>query len=357
MPCETPYCKKNPYYGLKHLAGLRDIESQYINIPCGHCPSCIAVKQMYLVQRVQMEALVNHLFFATLTYNDDFLPRYEVNGYSIPYACMDDFVLSIKRIREKHLFPRPFRYFAVSERGTIRGRPHIHCLFLIPKQKSDDLSTCYSFEETMRSALLENWAANLGSDSHPHYVPRCTFVEKFIHGKLYRNYDLHYVVPSLSSDGVSDVAFYVLKYMLKDSDKDKKLYSALKLNLTKEDFDIVWSIVKSRFSASLGFGLGSSDGTIAPEILDHLQKGIKATPLGSPYPFYFNPDNGMSFPLCPYYRRNSSIYTPMMQMDIHFNACDDFELRVDDKAIKDFKDYAKKVNSVSLRDVTSYFVE
>lgn len=52
----------------------KDADSDFIYIPCGRCPECVAAKQNSLVQRVQMEAKHNHLFFCTLTYDNKHLP-------------------------------------------------------------------------------------------------------------------------------------------------------------------------------------------------------------------------------------------------------------------------------------------
>lgn len=124
--CISPNRIRNPYYGFKgRLAWMHDCDSFYINIPCGVCKECIALKQMYLVQRVQMEARNSFLFFSTLTYNNEFLPHYETpTGYSIPYADQWHLQTLFKRLRNYNVFGRPFRYLAVSERGGERGRPH-----------------------------------------------------------------------------------------------------------------------------------------------------------------------------------------------------------------------------------------
>lgn len=107
------------------MAFMKDCESQYIEVPCGHCPQCIANRQMQFVQRVQMEELANHLFFCSLTYNNDSLPQVCTStGYTIRYADVTDVQNMFKRLRKRNAFGRPFRYFGVSELGSKRGRPH-----------------------------------------------------------------------------------------------------------------------------------------------------------------------------------------------------------------------------------------
>lgn len=53
-------------------------EHAFINIPCGHCSECVSIKQQSYVQRVYMETKYNHVFFATLTYDNKHLPVTEV---------------------------------------------------------------------------------------------------------------------------------------------------------------------------------------------------------------------------------------------------------------------------------------
>lgn len=295
-----------------------------------------------------MEALVNHIFFCTLTYNDDFLPSLVVNGYNIKYADMNDLVLTFKRIRNGNLFGRPFRTFQVSELGKQRGRPHFHVLFLVPKYPDDDYNTCVSLALKMHDVVLSNWSANIGTRKNPIYVPRCTYVSKFVRGRLCRNFDLHYVSPSLTANGTSDVAFYVLKYMMKTSTREQKLQQALRLNLVPEEYDRIWDIVKPRWHSSKGFGLGQSVG-INSVILQYLRDCVAKTPKDSPFPMFFSPDTGMSFPLCPYYKNIGEIFSIQDALTFYYNGRDILpDDRVDDQAIKRFKEYSNKVLSADL---------
>lgn len=332
MPCIAPYSKPNPNYGLADIGYnyLKDCDSRMISIPCGHCPSCVAVKQMYFVQRVQMEATKNHLFMATLTYNNECLPHFEVGDYSIPFADKRHLSLMFKRFRNDGVFPRPFRTISVSEFGGLKGRPHFHCLFLLPKYPGDDFNTCLQLQSELYPLVLKYWCKNVGSDRFPEYVPLCTFVRKIIHGRLKSNYDFHYVNPSLTNNGVSDASFYVLKYMLKDSDRAVRLQQALHLNYDPDTYRTIWNTVKPGLIDSLGFGLNSSrPGPRAKlvhdvDIVNYLHDCVEKTPVGSPYPFYFAPDTGLSFPLAPFYRKVPAIYSFQDAHNIWFNSRDDF---------------------------------
>lgn len=320
--CLSPIYLRNPNW--KYVRPSKGMPAIYphsplnddgfmIPVPCGVCKQCIALKSLYMVQRLQVEALHNHLFFGTLTYNNDMLPRYSVNGYNIPYADITDFQLMCKRISADLKFGVPFRYFAVSERGSERGRPHMHCIILIPKLYAHQDWQIINLERRIKFELLKNWQRNLGSSRSPHMVDLCTYKERIMYGKLYRNYDLHYVEPKLSSNGCSDVAFYVLKYMLKSSNKEIRLQQALHLNLDPDDYEKSWSIVKSRFWHSFGFGLNSSmygrKILYDPEAVAYVRKCVDFSDKRLGYPCFFNPDTGSSSPLSRYYRSIGSIYS------------------------------------------------
>lgn len=124
--CISPVRIRNPNYGINNEGTrYKDTVSAFINVPCGHCSECVAIRQMSYVQRLQLESKKNHLFFCTLTYNNESLPSVLTSsGYSIRYADVADVQKMIKRLRKSNVFGRPFRYFGVSELGSSRGRPH-----------------------------------------------------------------------------------------------------------------------------------------------------------------------------------------------------------------------------------------
>lgn len=124
--CLSPVSIENPNYGRKDsFAQYKDVVSRRIYVPCGHCAECIASRQLQFVQRLQMEEIANHLFFCTLTYNNDMLPVVGTStGYNIRFADVSDVQKMFKRLRKRNAFGRPFRYFGVSELGSRRGRPH-----------------------------------------------------------------------------------------------------------------------------------------------------------------------------------------------------------------------------------------
>lgn len=361
MPCLSPITKPNPWYHSKNkFAFMHDTESFTIPIPCGWCDSCVSLRQMYFVQRVQMEAKYNHLFMFTLTYNNEHLPILSVGDYDIPFADMSHLTNMLKRFRDWNCIPRPWRYLAVSEFGGLKGRPHFHGLLMLPKQEGDTYNTCLSLQSSLYDLFKENWTVNVGSKRVPKYVPLFTYARKIISGQVKSNFDLHYVIPGLTKSGVSDCAFYVLKYMLKDSDRSRKLQQALRLNYNDADYKRIWSIVKPRFVASKGFGLNAKriDSThfeFDERIISYLHDCVLQTPTGSPYPYFFCPDSILTFPLCPYYRHFPDIYDMMDAMSIFYNGRDDYEPPESWKLYKQTEDFQKKLSLVQTPDFLDYF--
>lgn len=346
--CISPIRIKNPNLGLTGPnAQFKDTTSQMIDVPCGVCAECVAARQLQYVQRLQMEELVNHLFFCTLTYNNESLPHVVTStGYSIRYADVADVQRMMKRLRKRNAFGRPFRYFAVSELGSEKGRPHFHILFIVPKHEDDRLQDCMTLEKVMFDEVLKEWKRNVAppvwsekrgkfipNTRHPVYRPLCTYVRKYVRGKLRTNYDLHYVNPTLSSGGSADVAFYVLKYMMKPSNRVIRLQQALHLNLDEDEYNDLWSLVRPRHfeSEALGLGLVMFDKhqarslhrrryEVAPKIMEHLRRGIELSKRqpGEPMPSYFSPIDGQPRPLAKYYKSNGDIYTMMDFLDFFY---------------------------------------
>lgn len=302
--CISPVSIKNPNYGIKPKGGmaLKDCTSRYIRVPCGHCDECIARKQMDLVQRVQLLSTDHYVFFATLTYNNECLPHVKTStGYQIAYADNSDFVKVMKRIRFYNLFKYPFKYFLVNERGSQYGRPHFHCLFFFKKIDAWTNVELTDFECYLWRTLLDNWKRNIGSDKMPIYVPLLTYKERFVGGRLKRNYDLHLVRPDLKCPN-SSVAWYCLKYMLKPDDHAVRLQQALKLNLPIVEYEEIWKKVKSKYSFSKNFA--SSD-TYIP----YIKKGIDlAIQSGNPFPYFISPE-GATFPLSRYFKSKAKFYS------------------------------------------------
>lgn len=364
--CISPIRIKNPNKGLKVAPGsvnqLKDCTSAYIDVPCGVCSECIAVKQMSIVQRIQMESLDHHLFFCTLTYQDSEIPVIHTStGYDIRYADVSDVQKMCKRLRKSEAFGRPFRYFAVSELGSKKGRPHFHIIFLLPKHEGDDFNTCISLQKRLFDTVFSEWRRNYGSTRAPIWRPLSLFVERFSGGELKRTFDLHYVQPYQGSSSFLSVAFYVIKYMLKPSSRAVRLQQALHLNLPPGEYEKVWSLVRPRYFKSLDFGSSKSQ-----KVSDFLSECVsRSLEESSPYPCFYNVDTGQSFPLSRFYRGKSHIYDldsalKFRELSLHsgLDSSDPKKVRHISELDKSISDYEKKVSSAfshgSLDDVLDF---
>lgn len=305
--CLTPTLIKNVNYGNKSkLHYLSDSSAQYIPVPCGRCSVCLALKQQYLVQRVQMEALSHDLYFGTLTYNNDSLRSFDVGGFHLSYVDISDWQNMLKMIRKHEGLP-PFKYFMVTEYGGRRHRPHIHFLLSFPKVESQRLAEKRSFEIRLFNIFLKYWRRNTNitfyrtktgklrhNTRNPEWQSLCTYKRTF---KSY-NYDLHYLDPYATTKGLDDVAFYVSKYCLKYDKWVDKLKSRLYFNLPEADFTKAWDLIRPRRLLSKGFGSPSDS-----KVIFHINKGIDLA-LNDPtalFPYFVSPVNGATFPLSPYY--------------------------------------------------------
>lgn len=372
--CISPVRIRNPNRGYTGPnAQYKDCQSFYINVPCGVCPECVAHRQMQMVQRLQVECLVNHLFFCTLTYNNDMLPKVGTStGYSIRYADVTDVQKMFKRLRKRDAFGRPFRYLAVSELGSAKGRPHFHICFLIPKEDGDDLNACLSLQKKMFDEVLFEWRRNYGTRKNPDYRPLCSYVRKVVHGRLRTNFDLHYVNPSLSSGGEADVAFYVLKYMMKPSNRMIRLQQALRLNLPDDEYEDIWKLVRTRHFESEGFGLGTSDFHkvsshcvyhVPDKVLSHLRKGLELSKIGNgvddPQPSFFSPVDGSSHPLAKYYKSKGEVFGMQDFLDFFYSSkkigADNFipEKEVDNQTDQSIEKFEKNQKLVDFNQTSS----
>lgn len=199
-------------------------------------------------------------------------------------------------------------------------------------------------EKLLFDQVLLEWRRNYGSRKFPDYRPLCTYFRRFVRGKLRTNYDLHYVNPSLTAEGCSDVAFYVTKYMMKPSDRQVRLQQALHLNLDEVEYEHVWCKVRPRTFASLGLGV---NGELTPfgvepdyDIVKYVRSCVKSSKGSESSPRFFNPQTGSSFPLSRYYRSKSYCYD-VSDEEYFFNRQD----RIDGVAVDD-RSFTQKVLSV-----------
>lgn len=340
--CISPIRIRNPNYRSSNPFALkyRDTSSLMINVPCGRCPDCVSLKQMSFTQRVQMESLESLIFFCTLTYNNDAMPYVETSqGVRLRYAAVDDVQKMMKRLRKHDYFGRPFRYAAVSERGSRSSRPHFHILFFVQRLPDDNFGSILNLEYLMYHSVMFEWRRNLGSTRKPVWQPLFTYHQKMVRGRLNKNFDLHYVNPLSSSNGEMDVAFYVSKYMVKESKHDASLQSALKLNLPLEEYHKIWNLVKSRTFCSVGFGYNCSD-----TISAYIRQCVQDSKALSDAPSFYNKDSGQSFPLSRYYKGKGDLFS-VADFDFFYRKSHSV-----DNVVLDDSDVSEKLRKINIFD-------
>lgn len=124
--CLSPILIKNVNYNSPILDSdyhiLHNTKDSYIPVPCGRCASCVHLRQVYLIQRVQMESINNDLYYGTLTYNQESLPKAKYGNIEFAYPDFSDWQKMLKMIRKDYPSLK-FKYMLVSEYGGKKHRP------------------------------------------------------------------------------------------------------------------------------------------------------------------------------------------------------------------------------------------
>lgn len=146
--CLHPITIRSPGKGLKG-------KWQYINVPCGRCPSCLKNRQQDWAFRIQMEAQEclsknGCVYFVTFTYDDDHLTFGENDRATLVPSDISHFI-KVYRDYMRRMFDCSVRFFAAGEYGEdddFTHRPHYHVVFFFDKPfQAVDL----------RDAMQERW--------------------------------------------------------------------------------------------------------------------------------------------------------------------------------------------------------
>lgn len=318
--CTSPILIQNKLQG--HLNDnkymvLKDCVSQRIYVPCGHCHECVSRRQNDIVQRVDAESLRSHIYFITLTYNNEHLPSITVGDREFAFADFGHLQDAIKRIRRRNLIFRPFRYLAVSEFGGRKGRPHFHLLLFVQKKEKDSYAFLTRLDKCVYDAFRSEWRVNVSRRAdgkvdtfHPVYEPLYTHREKFVDGHVVCNFDCHRIVNS-GTHHHDSVGYYVTKYITKDSKYARSYYSQIaaecaRCGLDKEVARDAWNVVKPRMCKSLYFGLCPEDSPFGPwlneEVTKKIAYGIQfAVDHKLQAPVWFDTVTGKTIPMAKYY--------------------------------------------------------
>lgn len=323
--CYSPTLIPNPNLGRKDkLSYVVDTKAKYIPVPCGHCGECNRLRANGILQRAQLEELFGYPFFISYSYNPQSLSRYECsNGFKIPYAPISDLQRMFKRLRKTQALQRRFRYWACTELGGLKGRPHAHVLLFLERLPEDSVYTPFNLEKSVWDVMLSEWKRNYGSRRNPDYRPLLTYVSKFRNGKLNSTYECHFVTPSVADGTTQDVSFYVTKYLCKDGEWKDKVKRGLYFHLPLEEADEVWSKIKPRSISSLNFGFGIYDDinprktsvTARRALLsslpssDIVRSSIARSKASEKTAKFYDVQTGKALPLARYWYKFGDIYT------------------------------------------------
>lgn len=345
--CLAPIMIKNPYYGLGHVGmnSFHDTSFTHITVPCGNCPQCIAMRQGFYLQRVQMESLRSHLFMFTLTYNDESLIFADVGDYHYPVPHLPDVQNMFKRLRKRGL---QFRVSYVSEYGRMHYRPHFHGILAVNKSSGD----WRSIEKTFKQALSFEWRRNYGSNRKPIWRPLFTPVLKC--GRC-TTFDFHYIEPVRDHD--NDCAFYVSKYITKyDSRTRALLLKILQDPALSDDQTLnLYKLTKPRCNTSKDFGDWRY-----PAISDYINDCAARETLFR-YPQFYDIYSGKQMPMSPYYGRHiigfEHVYNRLLNSDLLEDMSTNYFDRStildyhqkSDSACRQFDEYRKKLKKLENR--------
>lgn len=130
-----------------------DLLPIYIEVPCGHCDSCIVGKQMDMYQRLSLEQYGHEKlgcptsYFITLTYNDKSLPQDGVSKADIQ-KFFKRFRINLSR---KLNYNKRLRYALFSEYGNEHGRAHYHFI-LFGFNPLDVKIPIYALQDVLRDS-------------------------------------------------------------------------------------------------------------------------------------------------------------------------------------------------------------
>lgn len=341
--CISPKMIPNPNYNsnVELIRKTTDVNMKYLEVPCGVCVECMFKRQNDLVARIRNMMRDHYLFFFTMTYNNESLPQITTStGDSIPFADISDVQKMMKRIRMADSLHRPFKYIVVSERGGLRGRPHFHGLLFVRKNNNDDVLTPAILETEYRRVFMSEWRRNYGSTRVPNWRPLFTYHRKYVGGKLYQNFDFHYVVSHSTESGSDDVAFYVTKYILKPSKMEEKLQQRLHLTLEPDEYSVIWKIVRSHALYSQGLG-ASTDKQVK-----YIESCIEQSQ-DDPNGFQFYTSTGKPQAMPRYYRK----YVKPQQAIRSFAARKE-EIRSMESKVNSLRNGNKIREKVAMRDIS-----
>lgn len=307
--CDHKITIKNPLKGSGQygLNFLKNTTSTYIQVPCGHCQQCASMRQSFYMQRIQMESLRSHLYYFTLTYNDESLVYTDAGEYQVAYPYIQDIQNMIKRLRAAG---HRFRITYCTEYGSTRHRPHFHGILALDKSFGD-----YRLLESQYKKLFwKEWRRNYNDPNKPRSpIYRPLFTPIYDHTGKCKTFDFHYIEPIM--DHENDVSYYVSKYITKFDKWITKLMQKINLDmsLTDEECTYLLDRLRPRCNTSKDFGDKNY-----PPISKYIRQ-CASRESDYKYPQYFDLITKKQMPMSPYYAKDlptfSHLYKRFLRSD------------------------------------------
>lgn len=201
--------------------------------------------------------------------------------------------------------------------------------------RKEDIGKTYcdaiNFEQEHKWDIFQEWKRVTKKGRYSESYALSDYRESIRYGVIHKTYDFHFVDPRTTDSGITDCAFYVIKYMMKyegaeeltnkGNEHERKIHSALKLNYDEQEYKETWDLIKSRKRQSLDFGLNvwkELPDTHDYKVVNWIREGIEKSKKTSAYPLYYCPDSLLVFPLAPYYKQQGLLYNVKDALDFYY---------------------------------------
>lgn len=287
MSCTSPvYALRlgalNPETGKERIKVLpRRIDSSYrdwcdqygkdniLQLPCGHCDSCIESRARAWAARCVLEAAeYGANCFITLTYNDQCLPK---GG-----LCKSDLQKFIRKLRD--VTGRKIRYFACGEYGEHTYRPHYHLIVFnwFPEDAKFLKPSNYGGYLWTSETLMKIWPFGISSVGEVTYAS-CGYVARYCQKKLAKEKDTKEFSLMSRRPGIGEA--FINRYLDKVYDTDKLYLKGATAQPFRYFDKVLESVDPKKFEEIKNVRINNARLSIASDMLsfgfDHVEKLYK----------------------------------------------------------------------------------
>lgn len=240
-----------------------------LQLPCGHCMSCIEKRTRSWAVRCVLEAAqYQDNCFLTLTYNDDCLPK---GG-----LCKSDLQKFIRRLRDKT--GRKIRYFACGEYGEATYRPHYHLIVFnwFPADARFLKQSDYGGLLFTSRFLSELWPFGISSVGEVSFAS-CGYVARYCQKKLAKGKDNKEFCLMSRKPGIGEAFARNFLYEIYDTDKIYAKFGSSTSTIPSRYFDKIFeSVDPDAFELIKNERINKARLSVAADMLrfgfDHVEK-------------------------------------------------------------------------------------